>query len=72
MARKEMDQAMKNNQKIFPIFQKRLSTNDMAQWLSTANKFATWLDSDKAYYSAARPHVTFTSFYFLLHTDGSD
>lgn len=44
---------------------KRFSGDDLEQWLSTAGKFTVWLDSEKAYYAAARPYVSCSYFCFL-------
>lgn len=38
----------------------------MNWWLLRVEKFAAWLDSEKAYFTGMRPHVTSTFFYIFL------
>jgi hypothetical protein len=55
--------AITNNEKVFPVFAKKLSADDGDVFCSTALKLSTWLNSEKAYYPAARPKVSL----FLCH-----
>jgi hypothetical protein len=50
--------AISNNEKVFPVFAKKLSSADEEVFCTTAGKLSTWLNSEKAYYSAARPNVS--------------
>ena len=49
--------AIANNEKVFPIFQRRLSDDDEKIFCTTAIKLANWLGSERAYYAEARPKV---------------
>lgn len=49
--------AISSNEKIFPIFAKKLASGDAQDFANTARKLAVWLGSEKAYYAAARPKV---------------
>ncbi|KAI0649037.1 hypothetical protein C8Q79DRAFT_948576 [Trametes meyenii] len=49
--------AEKNNDKLFPIFQKNLSSDTLPEFATTAHKLAGWLNSDKAYYANARHKI---------------
>lgn len=51
--------AIRNNEKVFPIFEKKLSTNKEDLFCSSATKLSAWLNSEKAYYAEARPKVRF-------------
>lgn len=50
--------AEKNNDKLFPIFQKNLSSDNLAEFATAADKLSGWLSRDKAYYTRARPMVS--------------
>jgi hypothetical protein len=58
--------AISNNDRLFPLFKKRLAADDLDTFVSSAQKFAEWLRSDKAYYASARPQVN-TKFNALLY-----
>lgn len=49
--------AVNSNERIFPIFAKKLSSKDTKEFVNTAHKLTVWLGSEKAYYPAARPKV---------------
>ncbi|KAI9568165.1 hypothetical protein HD554DRAFT_2100326 [Boletus coccyginus] len=49
--------AVNSNERIFPIFAKKLSSKDTKEFVNTAHKLAVWLGSEKAYYPAARPKI---------------
>ncbi|KAL1949566.1 hypothetical protein VTO73DRAFT_8447 [Trametes versicolor] len=49
--------AEKNNDKLFPIFQKNLSSDNLAEFATAADKLSGWLSRDKAYYTRARPMI---------------
>lgn len=49
--------AVSSNEKIFPVFARKLASKDTKDFLNTARKLAVWLSSEKAYYPAARPKV---------------
>ncbi|CDO69722.1 hypothetical protein BN946_scf184687.g7 [Trametes cinnabarina] len=49
--------AEKNNDRLFPIFQKNLSSDNLLEFATTAEKLAGWLSRDKAYYPKARPMI---------------
>jgi hypothetical protein len=49
--------AITNNEKVFPVFEKKLSSDDEETFCSSAGKLAIWLGSEKAYYETARPKV---------------
>ncbi|KAI0067323.1 hypothetical protein BV25DRAFT_1090766 [Artomyces pyxidatus] len=51
------DDAVAQNAKLFPILARRLDTTDQTQYTSAAGKLQKWLDSEKAYYPAARPKI---------------
>ena len=50
--------AITNNEKVFPVFAKKLASDDEDMFCNTASKLSTWLNSEKAYYAAARPKVS--------------
>jgi hypothetical protein len=50
--------AISNNEKVFPVFAKKLSSADEEVFCTTARRLSTWLNSEKAYYPAARPNVS--------------
>jgi hypothetical protein len=52
--------AIKNNEKVFPVFAKKLSSNDKELFCSAIGKLSTWLSSEKAYYAEARPKASLT------------
>ena len=45
--------AVVENEKVFPVFAKRLASHDVKEYTSTANKLKHWLSSEKAYYPDA-------------------
>ncbi|OJT06650.1 hypothetical protein TRAPUB_2508 [Trametes pubescens] len=49
--------AERNNDKLFPIFQKNLSSDNLAEFATAADKLSGWLSRDKAYYTKARPMI---------------
>ncbi|KAF8123403.1 hypothetical protein EV363DRAFT_1179982 [Boletus edulis] len=49
--------AINSNERIFPIFAKKLASKDTKEYANTVRKFAHWLGSEKAYYPAARPKI---------------
>ncbi|KAI0833584.1 hypothetical protein BC628DRAFT_1426212 [Trametes gibbosa] len=49
--------AERNNDKLFPVFQKNLSSNSSTEFGTAAEKLSGWLSRDKAYYSKARPQT---------------
>ncbi|KAI0663864.1 hypothetical protein C8Q70DRAFT_1050487 [Cubamyces menziesii] len=49
--------AEKNNDKLFPIFQKNLASDNLQDFTTAAEKLAGWLSKDKAYYPKARPII---------------
>ncbi|KAG6371729.1 hypothetical protein JVT61DRAFT_9077 [Boletus reticuloceps] len=49
--------AINSNEKIFPVFAKKLASKDTKEYANTVRKFAHWLGSEKAYYPAARPKI---------------
>ena len=51
--------AIKNNEKVFPVFEKKLSTDKEDLFCVTTSKLSMWLNSEKAYYAEARPKVRF-------------
>jgi hypothetical protein len=51
--------AIKNNEKMFPVFEKKLSTAKEDLLCGTTSKLSMWLNSEKAYYAEARPKVSF-------------
>lgn len=59
--------AITNNEKVFPIFAKKLSTDDEGTFCHTAGKLSMWLSSEKAYYTAARPKVSHFIRCFITH-----
>lgn len=58
--------AITNNEKVFPIFVKKLSSDKEDVFCSTATKLSAWLNSEKAYYPDARPNVSIAA----LHLEG--
>lgn len=50
--------AERNNDKLFPVFQKNLSSNSAIEFGTAAEKLSGWLSRDKAYYTKARPMVS--------------
>ena len=50
--------AITNNEKVFPVFANKLSSNDGKTFCNAASKLSKWLNSEKAYYAAARPKVS--------------
>ncbi|KAH9847656.1 hypothetical protein C2E23DRAFT_889757 [Lenzites betulinus] len=49
--------AERNNDKLFPVFQKNLSSNSSTEFGTAAEKLSGWLSRDKAYYTKARPMI---------------
>ncbi|CCM01510.1 uncharacterized protein FIBRA_03566 [Fibroporia radiculosa] len=49
--------AERNNEKLFPIFRRNLSDGVLSTYIATADKLASWLSRDKAYYPYARPMI---------------
>ncbi|KAF9220395.1 hypothetical protein BS17DRAFT_820681 [Gyrodon lividus] len=49
--------AINSNEKIFPVFAKKLASKEPKDYINTAHKLAIWLTSEKAYYPAARPKI---------------
>ncbi|KIK78149.1 hypothetical protein PAXRUDRAFT_342208 [Paxillus rubicundulus Ve08.2h10] len=49
--------AITSNEKIFPVFAKKLASKESKDYINTAHKLALWLTSEKAYYPAARPKI---------------
>ncbi|KAI0787575.1 hypothetical protein C8Q74DRAFT_616495 [Fomes fomentarius] len=49
--------AEKTNDHLFPILLKMLAGDSVADFATTADKLAVWLQVDKAYYSKARPTI---------------
>ncbi|KAI0325298.1 hypothetical protein GY45DRAFT_1438496 [Cubamyces sp. BRFM 1775] len=49
--------AEKNNDKLFPIFQKNLASDNLQDFTTAAEKLAGWLSKDRAYYPKARPII---------------
>ncbi|KIJ13133.1 hypothetical protein PAXINDRAFT_100842 [Paxillus involutus ATCC 200175] len=49
--------AITSNEKIFPVFAKKLASKESKDYINTAHKLAVWLTSEKAYYPAARPKI---------------
>lgn len=58
VAAKAAQNAISENERIFPIFAQRLASNEPKEFVNTTRKLATWLSSEKAYYAAARPKVS--------------
>lgn len=54
--------AIANNEKLFPTFEQRLASDDQALFVKTATRLSSWLDSEKAYYEAARPRVSLSAY----------
>jgi hypothetical protein len=46
------------NAKIFPVFANRLASQDINEYINTANKLKNWLGSEKAYYPDALRNVS--------------
>jgi len=51
--------AIMNNEKVFPIFEQKLSTDKEDLFCGTTTKLSMWLNSERAYYAEARPKVSF-------------
>ena len=51
--------AIKNNEKVFPVFEQKLLTDKEDLFCGTTSKLPMWLNSEKAYYAEARPQVSF-------------
>ncbi len=49
--------AEKTNDHLFPIFHNMLAGDSLADFATTADKLAVWLQVDRAYYTKARPTV---------------
>lgn len=49
--------AISSNEKIFPVFARKLASGDSKDYVHTVQKLTVWLGSEKAYYAAARPKV---------------
>jgi hypothetical protein len=62
--------AITNNEKVFPVFAKKLSSNDGNTFCNAAAKLSKWLNSDKAYYAAARPKVSLSVLSFKRSMNG--
>ncbi|KAH0832837.1 hypothetical protein J3R83DRAFT_11764 [Lanmaoa asiatica] len=54
--------AISSNEKIFPVFARKLASRDAKDFVNTAHKLAVWLGSEKAYYPAARPKIALAAF----------
>jgi hypothetical protein len=50
--------AVIENEKVFPVFTKYLSSSNLEHFKSYAIKGAKWLSSERAYYEQARPKVS--------------
>lgn len=50
--------AERNNDQLFPLFEKTFASGNASEFATTADKFAHWLRVDKAYYPSARPKVS--------------
>ena len=48
----------KNNEKLFPLFRRNLTENNVNLYAATAEKLAMWASRDKAYYPFARSVVS--------------
>lgn len=49
--------AQANNEKVFPKFAQKLSSDNQDAFCTYAARLSKWLSSDKAYYQSARPQV---------------
>ncbi|KAI0775126.1 hypothetical protein BD413DRAFT_294326 [Trametes elegans] len=49
--------AERNNDKLFPILHKNLSSDSLPEYTTAAEKLSVWLSKDKAYYKKARPNI---------------
>ncbi|THH15588.1 hypothetical protein EW146_g4924 [Bondarzewia mesenterica] len=50
--------AINNNEKLFPVFARRLSTSTHpVSYIGAADRLSVWLNSSKAYYPVARPKI---------------
>lgn len=49
--------AVAANAKIFPVFANRLASQDVNEYINTANKLKNWLGSEKAYYPDALRNI---------------
>ncbi|KZT67442.1 hypothetical protein DAEQUDRAFT_391887 [Daedalea quercina L-15889] len=49
--------AEKNNEKLFPLFRRNLTENNVNLYAATADKLALWAAREKAYYPYARPVI---------------
>ncbi|KAI0636025.1 hypothetical protein C8Q77DRAFT_609008 [Trametes polyzona] len=49
--------AERTNDKLFPIFLKNLSSDNLAEFTTAAEKLSGWLSKDRAYYTKARPMI---------------
>ena len=50
--------AERNNDQLFPLFDRTFSAGTAPEFAATADKLAHWLKVDKAYYPSARPKVS--------------
>lgn len=60
--------AEKNNDQLFPLFLKNLSSDDISEFATAALKLTNWLKVDKAYYPKARPKASMTRISFRVYT----
>ncbi|KAI0359782.1 hypothetical protein OH77DRAFT_1419106 [Trametes cingulata] len=49
--------AEKNNDRLFPVLQRNLASDDPLEYAAAAEKLAGWMRRDKAYYPKARPII---------------
>ncbi|KAG9314782.1 hypothetical protein JVU11DRAFT_3867 [Chiua virens] len=49
--------AISSNEKTFPIFARKLASGEVKDFTGTTYKLTVWLNSEKAYYAAARPKI---------------
>ncbi|KAI0046562.1 hypothetical protein FA95DRAFT_1355177 [Auriscalpium vulgare] len=56
-SRSHIDHAVVKNQKVFPVFARKLSNPEQKNYVDACKRLGTWLGDAKAYYSAARPKV---------------
>lgn len=60
-----MSTAEKNNEKLFPLFRRNLTENNVNLYAATADKLASWASRDRAYYPYARPMVSLPNWYLV-------
>ena len=49
--------AQQNNAKAFPLFAKKLKSDNLKDFSGYVKKLGTWLNVEKAYYAEGRPEV---------------